>query len=178
MIKSSVGTVGVDYKRWDDHDNPWKEHAKFYPHCEFSANHKGFDFVYDVNRGTFYLVRLITSKLRLPVSAGFLIQNTSLNPTAVFDPSTSSSRSPSPTTITEKNSLKETSLLASERISQDKQFPSADNSCKISYSGTINALFLPCSHIMCCLNCAMVVADKGFPICSRKIFEIKKVILS
>ena len=169
---------GGGLQRWGDHDNPWKEHAKFYPHCEFLLSHKRFDFVYDVNRGIPYLVRPLTSKLRLPVLAGFLIRNTSLNPTAVFDPSTSSSRSPSPTTVTEKNSLEETSLLASERISQDEQSPSADNLCKIFYSGAINALFLPCSHIMCCLNCAMVVADKSCPICRAKIFEIKKVILS
>ena len=33
------------------------------------------------------------------------IRNTSLNPTAVFDPSTSSLKFPSPTTVIEKNSL-------------------------------------------------------------------------
>ena len=147
-------------QRWNDHNNLWKEHAKFYPHCEFLLSHKGFDFVYDVNRQNPDLVRPLTSKLRLPVSAGFLIRNTSLNPTAVFDPSTSlRSRFPSCTTVAEKNSLEDTSSPASEPNSQDEpiQSPSADNFCKICYSEAINALFLPCSHIMCCLNCAMAV---------------------
>lgn len=37
-------------KRWEPEDDPWKEHAAWFPHCAFLLLAKGQEFVREVRR--------------------------------------------------------------------------------------------------------------------------------
>ncbi|ELU01278.1 hypothetical protein CAPTEDRAFT_50267, partial [Capitella teleta] len=39
---------GVQIHKWEPHDEPWTEHAKWCPHCSYVRRHKGDAFVQDV----------------------------------------------------------------------------------------------------------------------------------
>ena len=49
-------------QRWESTDDPFEEHAKWFPHCQFILNQKGFSFVKAVNGQHTNLVRPLSKK--------------------------------------------------------------------------------------------------------------------
>ncbi|XP_039272656.2 baculoviral IAP repeat-containing protein 8-like isoform X1 [Styela clava] len=51
---------------WEYNDDPWIEHAKWYPHCEFTLHHKGPAFITDVTSQFPNLNRSTTTSYDIP----------------------------------------------------------------------------------------------------------------
>jgi len=60
--------------RWKTDDDVFVEHAKWFPHCEYLLQQKGFAFVFQITSRLTNFYRPLSRKLGQPVPAGFLLR--------------------------------------------------------------------------------------------------------
>lgn len=53
-----------------------------------------------------------------------------------------------------------------------------DETCKICYDAAVNAVFVPCGHILACMKCAETLSRKPCPVCRRKVTKVLKTFKS
>ena len=58
---------------WSPSDDPWHDHARWYPTCTFLLRCKGVDYVHSVNSENPHQFWSLSRKLQLPIPTGFLL---------------------------------------------------------------------------------------------------------
>jgi len=58
---------------WSSSDDPWHDHARWYPTCTFLLRCKGVDYVHSVNNENPHQFWSLSRKLQLPIPAGVLL---------------------------------------------------------------------------------------------------------
>ena len=149
---------GGGLKNWLFNDNPYHEHARFYPSCSYIINKKGLRYINAVARNNLYerlettgfdaLTRQVRSGLDYVASP---IQPSRINRSSAIVLSTQSNSKP-PSSPREKL----------HRLEEEKL-------CKICRTRNNNVVLLPCSHFCCCVSCSATI--QKCPVCNRRISE-------
>lgn len=171
---------------WEPGDDPWVEHAKWFPDCPWVKLAKGDQFVEDVQREM--------NRMQIDdeeTSHGPIAQETSVK--TVDDPSSSSASSKpsdagagaagssqaslaagaSHTSTAEEGSDEKKRL---QKIIEENRNLKEQKLCKICLDEDVGVLFEPCGHICCCASCA--VSLQQCPICRQPISKSVKAYIS
>lgn len=119
-------SCGGGLKDWDQSDDPWEQHAKWFSKCSFVSMVKGRSFIQDVASR---LEPIITTEQGAQVESA---ASTSQLPEKTEKPSTSAPLQKKKT---------------QEPINDGRL-------CKICYAEELGVVFLPCGHIVACVKCA------------------------
>lgn len=170
---------------WEPGDDPWVEHAKWFPDCPWVKLAKGDQFVEDVQQ------EMNRMQIDDETSHGPIAQETSVK--TVDDPSSSSASSKpidagagaagtsqasiatgaSQTSTAEEESDERKRL---QKIIEENRNLKEQKLCKICLDEDVGVLFEPCGHICCCASCA--VSIQQCPICRQPISKSVKAYIS
>lgn len=139
---------GGGLKDWEETDEPWVEHARWFSKCPFVLTLKGKAFVEEVcgKKAEEDLKSAHLNGLSLSSSTG------DLEKIQTFTPGVESQKS-----INERNDEESSAESSSSGIgSRSSSRGSSDVLlCKICYTEEVGAVFLPCGHMMACIKCAL-----------------------
>ncbi|XP_062600772.1 putative inhibitor of apoptosis [Saccostrea cucullata] len=172
---------------WEPGDDPWVEHAKWFPDCPWIKLAKGDQFIQQVQE------EMNRMQIDDEVSHGPIAQETSVkevdpSPSSVSDyaasgPSSSAAAGASKipaaesaaagTSKTEEPSDKEKKL---KEILEENRNLKEQKLCKICLDEEVGVLFEPCGHICCCASCAAPLQQ--CPICRKPIQKSLKAFIS
>lgn len=142
---------GGGLKDWEDNDDPWEQHALWFPKCNFLVLTKGQDFV-DLVRNKFKAEDLSV-------------------------PSTSNSKenqeNTEETEKEEETSKSEVKLADAEKNQQED----SQTLCKICYKNELGVIFLPCGHVVACVECSLSL-NNICPVCRKKFEATIRAFLS
>lgn len=155
---------GGGLKDWEENDDPWKEHARYFSKCTYLIQKKGRDFIDEV-LGKTAKPQLATS---LPVqqqpmgttpTTSSSVENTVTPEWSVSDvgSSGSSGYSSGGSFLDEGCSSQESTQESTQdckREKSDAKLINDQRACKICYSEEVGVVFLPCGHLVACVNCA------------------------
>ncbi|XP_067674541.1 baculoviral IAP repeat-containing protein 7-B-like [Haliotis asinina] len=157
---------GIGLRNWDSGDNAWVEHARWSPQCVYLVQHQGRDF----------------ADLVLSLSSGgnqveySQVQDIlrDMRPKAVFVPQKGADGvAPAPQEAAGNASddqHEDDSLLEeNERLKQQTM-------CKICLDKEVSIVFLPCGHLVCCVECAPAL--RKCPMCRANIRGTVKAYMS
>ncbi|VVC34546.1 Hypothetical protein CINCED_3A005156 [Cinara cedri] len=141
-------------KDWDDDDDPWKEHARFSPNCSFLLLNKGKQFVDEardmktdlpkINKDV--LLKSISNQKDVTISEN---NNIEVNLTQrKIDLVDTINKQPELSLSKENLNL---SQQPDTRTTPDSML------CKICYKEEMKVAFIPCGHIIACIQCAMTL---------------------
>ncbi|XP_063614003.1 baculoviral IAP repeat-containing protein 2-like [Penaeus indicus] len=156
-------------RNWISSDIPWKEHARWYPKCRFVLLKKGQDYINEVQREYSPYTRTastVYSGIDKAASGSKpcledVIQRMSVTENRVADNrSESTEREPS----------------YDEQMKEELERMREDRTCKVCMDSEIAIVFLPCSHMVTCVSCA--VSLRQCPICRRDIKHVCRAIVS
>lgn len=135
---------GGGLKDWEETDDPWEQHAFWFPKCNHVILKKGQEFI----------DRVVEKKdegrngaLDEPGSSGLSRGAT--------EEATEATTTAATTTAETKDNL------------NGDQDANAVPICKICYVNQVNVMFLPCGHIISCIDCSEAL--KQCPICRQNI---------
>lgn len=137
---------GGGLKDWEDNDSPWEEHALWFPKCPYLFLQKGSDYIKEVKQK------------RDPRTA----------------PSTPLSESSSETK--ENHETEQLSVKKSATASADEDPRNEKTLCKICYKNEVGVVFLPCGHIVACVECS--AALKTCAVCRKPLEATVRAFLS
>lgn len=150
---------GGGLKDWEPEDDPWEEHAKWFPKCFYLLMVKGQEYV---NKVTGQQASPVTTKEALQMDLPSFIKK-------VEQPITSDSKqgsllenAPGPSHKTEENAIDVEGSSATAKACKDASSMKPHGSkavddarmCKICYNGELGVVFLPCGHMVACVRCA------------------------
>lgn len=177
-------TCSLGLRDWEDADCPWKEHAKYSPSCSFIRLAKGDEFIQMAARelqlqrqeslGDSYQNSYHEEVIPMSTVSSTYISTSGSSPEDSFQPApgsgssltASSSRSAvqSPTASPVVLSSEPPPVLSledeNERLRDQKL-------CKICWTGEVGVTFIPCGHLVCCINCSLAVSV--CPLCRSNI---------
>lgn len=128
---------GGGLKDWEETDDPWEQHAFWFPKCNHVLLKKGQDFIDQV------------------------VSKKNEEERSIDEPGSSGINNSAQTT-TPKQTTEETK----DTLNGD-QDANTIPICKICYVNQVNVMFLPCGHIVSCVDCAEAL--KQCPICRKEI---------
>lgn len=150
-------SCGCGLKDWDNDDEPWEQHALWFPKCRYLNLLKDPSYIdsvaakFKVNNG-----KSADKGLK---SSG---QQCSTSDTTVAQPVMATISTPKCTTSAEKDDMK----LKEANIPDEKL-------CKICYADEYNTAFLPCGHVVACAKCASSVSK--CPVCRKPFTNVMRV---
>lgn len=145
-------SCGCGLKDWDDDDEPWEQHALWFPKCRYLNLLKGQSYIDSV--ATKYKTN--NSKCADAVSAESDQYPTSDNIVVQSVVATA--------TLSTTSNTKEATAEAT--IAEEKL-------CKICYADEYNTAFLPCGHVVACAKCASSVSK--CPVCRKPFTNVMRV---
>ncbi|XP_053782600.1 baculoviral IAP repeat-containing protein 7 isoform X2 [Desmodus rotundus] len=140
---------------WERGDDPWTEHAKWFPRCEFLLRTKGRDFVCSVQES-----------LRHPLGSWDRWEEP-----ADAVPATSAPAHPTPREETRSAGAREPAQDAEEQLRRLRE----ERTCKVCLDRTVGIVFVPCGHLVCTM-CAPSL--QLCPICRAPIHSCVRTFLS
>ncbi|XP_044740157.1 baculoviral IAP repeat-containing protein 3-like [Chrysoperla carnea] len=158
---------GLGLKDWEENDDPWEQHARWFSKCTHVLLNKGQEFV-----------QQIVSK-QPPIlnreNAIELLKNcnsSTTEPASTSSTASTSSSSEASTSIVPSDEEKSsaTSTVATTIESKSEKSPSSGDEgclCQICYLERWNVLFLPCKHALACKKCAPLLTN--CPLCREQI---------
>ena len=138
-------------QNWEPNDDPWEEHAKHFPLCEFLNLIKSRGYVRKVQDGYRTSLRKYSS-----------MSESSNN-------SNTSSHSP------ESHPMSPEYYIPSNLTNSQKK-DDDDKLCKICVDNKLGVVFLPCGHFVTCTSCAASL--QKCPVCRSTISNLVKTYLS
>lgn len=138
---------GGGLKDWEENDDPWEQHALWFSKCTFVNLKKGTDFVVKVKNQN-------QPQAYLPGTSGMETKELSKEPVVPTE------------TLSEK----------CEKISLKEGHPTEQTLCKICYKNELGVVFLPCGHIVACVDCA--AALKTCAVCRKPLEATVRAFLS
>lgn len=187
---------GGEFKEWNSKDDPWELHARMYPGCKFLVDERGQHFINTVQLTRPLPFRLPSADLPITLpedselmknplvinaqQMGFQLEdikklmlkkiknsgtNYTLMEALVSDLINSQSENGNVTPRDVENSIEEKlRKLEEEKI------------CKVCMDKAVSVVFIPCGHLVVCLDCAEVL-DKC-PICCVIIQRRQKIFMA
>ncbi|KAF5301488.1 hypothetical protein FQR65_LT08791 [Abscondita terminalis] len=150
---------GGGLKDWEDGDTPWEQHAKWFSKCSFVRLQKGQEYISEVcSKQEAILTSEEAASIEIPSTNNLNI--TPVNHNAV-----------SPST-TEQTETKTKELVASE----DDKESNSNTLCKICYNKEVGVVFLPCGHVVACVDCAPVLTTCA--VCRKPLEATVRAFLS
>lgn len=138
---------GRGLRDWEPGDDPWLEHELWFPGCWHVQLHKGNDFV-----------RAIAEQRDALIAAKKDPRQTA----AVVLPESSKSQP--------RDEAPDSPVGNAESTATDDK-----RLCKICYENEMGVVFLPCGHIVACVDCALSVAD--CPVCRQPFQNTARIYL-
>lgn len=125
-------SCGGGLKDWDQNDDPWEQHAKWFSKCSFVIMVKGHEFIEEV---------AMKSEVIITTEQGCQIETKSTIPKSPKEEKT-------------EDKKEEKASTSKNESSKEKQQISDGRLCKICYAEELGVVFLPCGHIVACVKCA------------------------
>lgn len=168
---------GGGLKNWEESDDPWEQHAKWFSCCEYLALQKGAKYIADVCKGQ-------TQPIISARDASNIISTTngsSDDEVTITNNNSDSSEEVATVASTSASDVKtESSDSKVPVLSSDSPGGSQDGSsstlCKICYNKEIGVAFLPCGHVVACVDCAPALTKCA--VCCGEIAASCRVFLS
>ncbi|XP_050169621.1 baculoviral IAP repeat-containing protein 7 isoform X2 [Myiozetetes cayanensis] len=141
-------------RSWSFGDDPWREHAKWYPECEFLLHSKGREFVNSVQE-TF--------------------STTVLAPRHSWDQTEQDSPPSQDPVWREAGTSREEMQSGQQKESDESQLSTEEQlrrlqeerMCKVCLDRDVSVVFVPCGHLVACGECALNL--RLCPICRAVI---------
>ena len=127
---------------WEDNDDPWTEHARWFPECGFLKQVKGPEFIQKVQE--------------IGINGGSINSGGEENVYETSEPHAPPRMDKVPSSSTQ--SLESKNLLEKENEKLKEQ-----RTCKICMNGEVSIVLLPCGHLVSCVKCTPAL--KNCPIC-------------
>ncbi|KAJ8939446.1 hypothetical protein NQ318_023072 [Aromia moschata] len=137
---------GGGLKDWEENDEPWEQHALWFSKCVYLILKKGIEFIETVKQGR-------DRQLSLP--------STSREETK---------EEPQQPKVTEALSEK------CEKLNGKATEVAEKTLCKICYKNELGVVFLPCGHIVACVDCASAL--KTCAVCRKPLEATVRAFLS
>ncbi|XP_014613191.1 PREDICTED: baculoviral IAP repeat-containing protein 7-B-like [Polistes canadensis] len=147
---------GGGLKDWESGDDPWEEHAKWFPQCTYLLMVKGKEYV---NKVTGQLMSPISPEETLHMNLPSFVKTIEpLSSSLERSQSIQAENAPGPSKAVE---MKGSSTSAEVKECKDLNISEAhcnksDDArlCKICYNEELGVVFLPCGHMVACVDCA------------------------
>lgn len=162
---------GGGLKDWEESDEPWVEHARWFSKCSYVLMVKGKDFVDEV------CGRKNTEEEKEKQEGGDEVGD--IRPTTSVTSRTSTSskecvnKSLEARPVASSSSSSESSALSSTSSSSS---PSDSRLCKICYTDEMGVVFLPCGHLVACVKCALSLTTCA--VCRQPVTATVRAFLS
>ncbi|XP_064247746.1 baculoviral IAP repeat-containing protein 7 isoform X5 [Passer domesticus] len=141
-------------RSWSFGDDPWREHAKWYPECEFLLHSRGREFINSV-QATF------SGTLLAPRHSWHQTeQDSSPSQGAVQREAGTSRQEVRPVQQKESD---ESQLSTEEKLRRLQE----ERMCKVCMDKDVSVVFVPCGHLVACEECALNL--RLCPICRAVI---------
>ncbi|KPP60101.1 baculoviral IAP repeat-containing protein 7-like [Scleropages formosus] len=159
-------------RNWEPGDDPWKEHAKWFPRCEFLLQVKGLEYVRSIQESSFSTgptaVRIhipaissisvmLSSSLCAVLSLLSSSGDEGLRSTDVAQLQVKGQRSEQKVHVEPAN--RERGLSAEQQLRQLQE----ERTCKVCLDRAVCIVFIPCGHLVACADCAASL--QHCPIC-------------
>ncbi|KAK2587081.1 hypothetical protein KPH14_002852 [Odynerus spinipes] len=154
---------GGGLENWKTEDDPWQQHAKWFPKCYYLLMVKGQEYVNAVSEQ-------VASSLKEESSSSLKYTNIEDNswPSNVSEDSGMGSRRSS--IDSDKGTVHDLCNIKAHESIDDARL------CKICYNAERSIVFLPCGHMVACGKCASDMTKCA--ICRQPILLTVRVILS
>ncbi|XP_018331060.1 death-associated inhibitor of apoptosis 1 [Agrilus planipennis] len=163
---------GGGLKDWVPCDDPWEQHAKWFSNCGFVRLQKGSEYISEVcNRLENAVITSEEASGLQMTETNNLNKNNISNTTGLQASSLNIvDQKTSPKSLTEENTV-------SENTSSEGNKPGTTSTlCKICYSKEVGVVFLPCGHIVACVDCAPALTTCA--VCRKPLEAIVRAFLS
>nr|DBA22060.1 TPA: hypothetical protein GDO54_013134 [Pyxicephalus adspersus] len=141
-----------ELRNWERGDDPWREHAKWFPRCEFLVQSMGPAYIRSVQDA------IGNSPENLPES----LRTSERSPSTQSEP-TRIQESPAQRPASQAPKQPETTLSAEEQLRRLKE----ERMCKVCMDKDVSMVFVPCGHLVVCMDCAPNL--RHCPICRATI---------
>lgn len=159
---------GGGLKEWEANDDPWVEHAREFPHCEYVRMIRGKKFIDDV-----LSKRNLQSFISSSEEESIKSEDNKSN--SLESSPTSSDEEESKCSYSEKSSTSDRQQIIEKDLAEYKKLKD-EKSCKICFLDEVSVVFVPCGHLVTCPKCSLSVTT--CPICREKIQSRLKTYLS
>lgn len=132
-------------RNWEVDDDPWTEHAKWFPRCEFLEHVLGAPYILGIQHRFF----------------GPQGQQ------AVQETETSPAQHREPDTCEQEMLTRPTPAKDEETAEEQLQRLQEERMCKVCMDNQVSIVFVPCGHLVVCLECAPSLTQ--CPICRTPI---------
>ncbi|KAG8430388.1 hypothetical protein GDO86_017899 [Hymenochirus boettgeri] len=141
-------------RNWELGDDPWVEHAKWFPMCDFLLESKGEAFIHQVQEANFI------SPETSPVSSASYEEGPSALPDPAHPPDTWSQGA---------GSVPQSPRDPAELLSPEEELRrlKEERMCKVCMDRDVSVVFVPCGHLAVCTGCAPNL--RHCPICRATI---------
>ena len=158
---------GGGLRNWELYDDPYLQHAKWYPSCQFIIHKKGLAYVRKVGIPKTNVVynNCIFNNCSI---GGTLIRST-IHHNTVSEAKVKSIASCSTTVRFQNAAIMNSSTKEVIHQTKDAEMIKDLKTCKICFENDSNILFLPCAHLCSCSKCSENLTK--CPICRRNIDE-------
>ncbi|XP_047930719.2 baculoviral IAP repeat-containing protein 7 isoform X3 [Anser cygnoides] len=151
-------------RNWAFGDDPWREHAKWHPRCEFLLRSRGREFVNSVQESF--------ASTRPPgYSRDQTEQDSSASQDAV-ERDAETSRSRGEMQSVQQKESEEPPLSTEEQLRRLQE----ERICKVCMDRDVSVVFVPCGHLVACGECALNL--RLCPICRAVIRESVRTFMS
>uniref|UniRef100_A0A7N8XF89 RING-type E3 ubiquitin transferase n=1 Tax=Mastacembelus armatus TaxID=205130 RepID=A0A7N8XF89_9TELE len=177
-------------RNWEPGDDPWQEHAKWFPRCEFLIQSRGQDYISNIQDAHFHLgetvVRTFTLSAQNKTSCSAMLSPVVQTVLQMgFEASLVESLVQTKYLLTGQHytsvSNLVTDVLQAEEEDRQRGSQSRGNShpeemlrqlqeertCKVCMDKLVSIVFIPCGHLVVCGDCAASL--RQCPICRAVI---------
>ncbi|XP_004519914.1 death-associated inhibitor of apoptosis 1 isoform X2 [Ceratitis capitata] len=180
-------SCGCGLKDWDDDDEPWEQHAMWFPKCRYLNLLKGQSYIDSVaakykanNSKSADSVSATEAESAQycpppPSSENIIVQP--MIATAACSSSSATGTKTQATSVAAAAAAATAATAATTAATDLKTTVAAtiaeEKLCKICYADEYNTAFLPCGHVVACAKCASSVSK--CPVCRKPFTNVMRV---
>ncbi|XP_058846965.1 baculoviral IAP repeat-containing protein 7-B-like isoform X2 [Acipenser ruthenus] len=142
-------------RNWESGDDPWQEHAKWFPRCEFLLQARGRDYINNIQESYFNTGGPGSGSLSSGAGEITSGRETSESPRQ--------STSAGEARETQQSEEKAGDRSPEEQLRQLQE----ERTCKVCMDKVVSIVFIPCGHLVVCSDCAASLSN--CPICRAVI---------
>ncbi|NXK90332.1 XIAP ligase, partial [Formicarius rufipectus] len=188
---------GGGLQEWKENEDPWDQHAKWFPGCRFLSKEKGIEFINNVHLRDVCNDLTVNDLLQNPlvqsaIAMGFSLseirntmekrlQMTGESHTSVEDLVAHLSAQKENTREEEPNEIPveqdELIQLQNLYLSTEEKLRrlQEEKLCKICMAKDVSVVFIPCGHLVACKECAQVLSE--CPLCRTDIMKRQEIFM-
>uniref|UniRef100_A0A3B3ZPH6 RING-type domain-containing protein n=1 Tax=Periophthalmus magnuspinnatus TaxID=409849 RepID=A0A3B3ZPH6_9GOBI len=164
---------------WESGDDPWVEHAKWFPRCEYLLQEKGQDFVHQIQARFPHAVMMNTPVIKSALEMGFersLVKQTVQSKILTSGENYRTVQElVSDLLSAEDQKREEEREMLAEAMEQLRRLQE-ERTCKVCMDKEVNIVFIPCGHLVVCKECAPSL--RKCPICRGLVKGTVRTFLS